>query len=59
MNVVIAPGKATQDYLGEIIAPVKKGLVPLYDRLNLMDQEARDFAVEDKSRNLPSMKRPW
>lgn len=52
-------GKATQNYLNEIVAPVKKGLKPLYKRLELMVQEARDFTVEDNRKNLPSMKRPW
>lgn len=52
-------GKATQDYLEEILIPVKKGILPLYKRIELMEQEAKDFSVEDKGKNLTSMKKPW
>jgi len=38
---------------------VKQGLDPIYKRLELMEQEAKDFIVEDKSTLLDRTKKPW
>ena len=51
--------KATQSYLDELFNPHHSGLQPLRDRLDLMVQEARDFAADDRTSGLDAMKRPW
>jgi predicted GTPase len=52
-------GTATETYLNELFAPHRTGLQPLRERLDFMEQEAREFAAEDRTKGLDSMKRPW
>ena len=52
-------GKATESYLQELFAPFRQGLEPLRKRLDLIEQEAQTFAVEDRTATLGKMKQKW
>jgi hypothetical protein len=52
-------GKATERYLYNVFSIHRAGLKPLRERLDLMEQEAVDFAVTDHTSHLDSIQKPW
>lgn len=52
-------GKATERYLENLFSIHLAGLKPLRERLDLMEQESLDFAVNDRTSHLDSIHRPW
>ncbi len=52
-------GKAAEVYMQELFAHHSTGLKPIRERLDFMEQEARDYKVDDRTQSLDTIKRPW
>ncbi len=52
-------GKATETYLDELFSGHREGLKTLRERLDFMEQESLDFTVDDRTKRLDGMVKPW
>ena len=50
---------ATESYLRELFVPYRQGLVPLRKRLDLIEEEARTFAQEERTATPEGIKQRW
>lgn len=51
--------KATEKYMQELFMPLSMSLKPLRERLDLIEQEAIAFTIDNNTKNINTIKKPW